>query len=64
MLDKGHVFISGYENETVSIVEKLQEYASSRINGYTQAVEPVLAETPRSIDDQAKEDALKQLFSQ
>ena len=63
-LDKGHVFICGYENETVSIVEKLQKYASSRIDGYTQAVERWLDETSRSIDDPAKKDALRQLFSQ
>lgn len=62
--DKGHVFIRGYENETVSIVEKLQEYASSRIDGYTQAVERWLHETARSIDDPTKQDALKLLFSQ
>jgi len=64
LLDKGHVFIRGYENETVSIVEKLQEHASSGIAGYTQAVERWLDETPRSIDDRVKKDALKQLFSQ
>jgi hypothetical protein len=64
VVDKGHVFICGYENETVSIVEKLQGYASSRIDGYTQAVERWLNETPRSIDDPAKKNALKQLFSQ
>ena len=64
VLDKGHIFICGYENETASIVEKLQEYASSRIDGYTQAVERWLDETPRSIDDPVKENALKQLFSQ
>nr|VFK50458.1 MAG: UvrD-like helicase C-terminal domain-containing protein [Candidatus Kentron sp. TUN]VFK51697.1 MAG: UvrD-like helicase C-terminal domain-containing protein [Candidatus Kentron sp. TUN] len=64
MLDKRHVFICGYENDTVSIVEKLQEYASSGIAGYTQAVERWLDETPRGIDDPAKVDALKQLFSQ
>ena len=63
MLDKGHVFIRGYENDTVSIVEKLQEYASSGIAGYTQAIERWLDETPRSIDDPAKVDALKRLFS-
>ncbi len=62
--DKGHVFICRYENETVSIVEKLQEYASARIDGYTQAVERWLDETPRRIDDPAKTNALKQLFSQ
>lgn len=62
--DKGHVFICGYENETVSIVKKLQEYASSRIDGYAQAVERWLDETLRRIDDPAKENALKLLFSQ
>ncbi|MCJ0765361.1 ATP-dependent DNA helicase [Variovorax terrae] len=64
MLDKKHVFICGYENETVSIVEKLQTYALSRIDGYTQAVERWLSEARRGIDDPAKENALKQLFSQ
>lgn len=64
LLDKGHVFICGYENETVSIVEKLQEYASLGIAGYTQAVERWLDEAPRGIDDPVKEDALKRLFSQ
>ncbi len=64
VFDKGHVFICGYENETVSIVEKLRDYASSGIAGYTQAVERWLDETSRSIDDQVKRDALKQLFSQ
>ena len=34
VLDMGHVFIRGYEDDTVSIVEKLQEYASSGIAGY------------------------------
>lgn len=61
--DMKHVFSCGYENETVSIVKKLQEYASSRIDGYTQAVERWLDEVPRVIDDMAKKDALKQLFS-
>jgi hypothetical protein len=64
VLDKEHVFISGYENDTVSIVKKLQEYASAGIAGYTQAVERWLDETPRDIDDPAKKDALKQLFTQ
>lgn len=61
--DKGHAFICGYENETVSIIEKLKEYASSRIDGYTQAVERWFDDTSRSIDDPAKKDALKLLFS-
>ncbi len=64
VIDKGHVFICGYENDTVTIVEKLQEMASSGIAGYTQAVEQWLDETSHGIDDLTKVDALKQLFSQ
>jgi GTPase SAR1 family protein len=64
MLDKEQVFICGYEEDTVSIVNKLQEYASSGIAGYTQAVERWVKETSRAIDDPIKKAALKQLFSQ
>ncbi|MBD2326727.1 ATP-dependent RecD-like DNA helicase [Alkalinema sp. FACHB-956] len=64
VLDKKHIFICEYENDTVSIVKKLQEYSSSGIAGYTQAVERWLVQTPHPIDDPAKKDALKQLFSQ
>lgn len=64
LLDRGHVFVCGYENETVSIVEQLQGYASSRIEGFTQAVERWLDEAPHRIDDPIKKNALKQLFSQ
>ncbi len=62
--DRGHVFIRGYEDDTVAILEKLQEDATSGIHGYTQAVERWLDEAPRGIDDNVKSDALKHLFSQ
>lgn len=61
--DKKHIFIQGYEDETVSIVEKLQDYVSSGIEGYTQAVEHWLNQTHNAIDDPAKKNALKHLFS-
>jgi hypothetical protein len=61
--DKEHIFSRGYEDDTVSIVRKLQEYASSGIKGYTQAVERWLSEASRGIDDPLKEKALAQLFS-
>jgi energy-coupling factor transporter ATP-binding protein EcfA2 len=63
VLDKGHVFIREYEDQTFSIVEKLQAYAASGIAGYTHAVERWLNETHRAIDDAPKVDALKQMFS-
>jgi hypothetical protein len=62
--DKGHVFMHGYEDSTVAIIEKLQEYASSGVAGYEVAVERWLGETQHKIDDDAKRDALKSLFSQ
>lgn len=62
--DKGHVFIQGYEDDTVAIVEKLQKDASAGIEGYTPAVERWLSEAARGIDDDVKKDALKRLFSQ
>lgn len=63
LLDKEHAFIRGYENDTVSIVEKLQELSSSGIAGYAQAVERWLAELSPGIDDPVKADAIKKLFS-
>jgi hypothetical protein len=62
-LDKGHVFISEYEDDTVAIVERIQDFASSGIGGYTEAIERWLADTPWAVDDEIKKDALKRLFS-
>ncbi|TFC19721.1 helicase [Cryobacterium algoritolerans] len=62
--DMGHVFICGYEDDTVSIIEKLQEFAVSGIDGYTDAVKRWLDETPRGIDDDSKKGALTELFCQ
>ncbi|WP_344612428.1 ATP-dependent DNA helicase [Dactylosporangium salmoneum] len=64
VLDKGHVFIRGYEDDTFAIVEALQKLASSGIDGYTQAVERWLDEKPHGIDDDFKVAVLKQLFGQ
>lgn len=64
ILDKGHVFIRGYEDGTVAIIEKLQQVANDGIDGYSQAIERWLKESNRGIDDDAKKSALKQLFSQ
>lgn len=62
--DKGHVFIREYEDGTVAIIEKLQQFANDGIDGYSQAIERWLDESNRGIDDDAKKNALKQLFSQ
>jgi len=62
VVDKGHIFGTGYEEDTVEIIEKLKPYTVSGINGYTQSVERWLTETHGEIDDETKKTALKQLF--
>jgi hypothetical protein len=60
--DKDHIFIRGYEDDTVAIVQEVRNLASSGIHGYAAAIERWLDEAPRGIDDQAKMDALTHLF--
>ena len=64
ILDKKHVFIQGYEDGTVAIITKLQEYAGSGLAGYSDAVALWLSQTPLAIDDPVKESALTKLFDQ
>lgn len=61
--DMGHLFIREYEDDTVAIIGKLQEHTTTGIDGYAAAVERWLDESPLSIDDPAKADAMKKLFS-
>lgn len=63
-LDKRHVFIREYEDDTVTIIQKLQGFTSSGIAGYSQAVERWLSSTSLVIDDQDKKSALKRLFTE
>jgi energy-coupling factor transporter ATP-binding protein EcfA2 len=62
--DKGQVFIRGYEDDTVAIIEKLHQFADDGIDGYSQAVERWLNESNRGLDDDVKSNALKRLFIQ
>lgn len=64
VLDKGHVFIKGYEDDTFDIVTKLQEHAAGGVSGYTAAVQQWLGTTAHVVDDPAKRDALITLFAQ
>lgn len=60
--DKGHIFIREYEDGTVAIIEKLQEYAASGVAGYQRAVRRWLSQTTPSPDDPLKAQALEELF--
>lgn len=60
--DKGHVFQREYEDGTVSIIEKIQEFAAAGVDGYEAAVTRWLGETHLDIDDPIKIEAMKRLF--
>lgn len=60
--DKGHLFIRDYEDGTVAIIEKLQQYATAGIAGYQAAVTQWLAQTTPAPDDPIKVQALQELF--
>ena len=64
VLDKGHVFIQGYEDNAYNIITKLQSYAANGVAGYTPAVTHWLNTSTTVVDDSAKRDALTTLFSQ
>ncbi|MGW4394892.1 ATP-dependent DNA helicase [Amycolatopsis nivea] len=58
----GHVFIVGYEDDTVAIIEKLQEIAGEGIEGHADDVQDWLDANPDEVDDDLKAQALRTLF--
>lgn len=67
--DNSHVFITGYEDGTVEIIEQLQKIASTGVDGYADEVAAWLDENaklpdgdPQKVDDEIKADALRELF--
>lgn len=67
--DNSHVFITGYEDGTVEIIEQLQKIASSGVDDYADDVAAWLDENaklpegnPQKVDDEIKADALRELF--
>lgn len=61
-IDKGHVFISGYKDDVVFVVKRLQELSKRGINGYTNSIDSWLKESPRGIDDKIKIKCLETVF--
>lgn len=61
--DKGHIFMHSYEDDTVSIIERLQALAGDGVSGHEQAIGRWLDETALNVDDSSKKNVLKSLFS-
>ena len=62
--ENGHVFIVGYEDDSVAIIEKLQEASGQGLDGHADDVQDWLDANPGAIDDPSKAEALKALFEQ
>lgn len=60
--ENGHVFITGYEDDAVAIITKLQEVAAEGVDDHADYVQDWLDENPQAIDDELKASALKGLF--
>lgn len=61
--DLNHVFMHGYEDSSVAIIEHLQGLATSGVQGYEPAVVRWMEETHLGIDDEVKRKALPLLFA-
>lgn len=61
--DKGHVFITGYEDDSVTIINKLQTIAASGLPDHEIDAEAWISANPLEIDDDLKSDALTRLFT-
>lgn len=61
--DKGHVFISGYEDDSVTIINKLQAVSYGGLANHETDAQAWIAARPSEIDDELKANALKKLFS-
>jgi hypothetical protein len=59
---KEHVFIKGYEEDTLYIVGELKKLTANGIRNYASSVNSWLQSSPYSIDCEEKAEALKQMF--
>lgn len=60
--DMGHVFMIGYEDGTVSIINQLQGIAAAGLPGHSASAAAWIAANPGMFDDPLKASALEDLF--
>ncbi|NUW06800.1 AAA family ATPase [Streptomyces sp. CAI-21] len=60
--EHGHVFITGYEDDTVSIIDKLRAVSASGVPQHSSDVQAWIGANPSAIDDPLKAAALTELF--
>lgn len=63
LVDGENIYIRGYEEYTIRIINKLQELSKEGIRGYSNSVEFWLNAGTYYIDDEEKREVLKNLFN-
>ena len=59
---KEHIFINGYQEDTIKIINKLKELSKEGIKNYSNTVTFWLSSTNLNIDCEEKKEILKQMF--
>ena len=60
---KDHLYIKSYVEDSTEIIKKLQELASSGVSQYTVSVDSWISRESYTIDDDGKNEALRQMFA-
>ncbi|MFF4345522.1 ATP-dependent RecD-like DNA helicase [Kitasatospora sp. NPDC001540] len=60
--ENGHVFVVGYEDDTVSIINRLRNISASGVSQHSSNVQAWIDANPGAIDDPLKAEALTELF--
>ncbi len=60
---KDHVYITGYENAAIEIIQKLKDLSTTGIKNYSNSINAWLSSPNSDVDDPQKEDALKKMFT-
>lgn len=60
--EKGFVFIQGYKDDVVDIIQRLQMLSNEGIDGYSFSVQSWLQNRPGDIDDSVKKECLIGMF--
>ncbi|TWS94583.1 ATP-dependent RecD-like DNA helicase [Streptococcus sp. sy018] len=60
--DKGHAYLSGYENNVIAVIKKLQDFSVRNNRNHSQFVRAWLDKENHNIDDEFKKEKLVTLF--
>ncbi len=60
---KGHIYIKEYAENSTEIIKKLKQLSDSGVSQYTASVDSWLSRESYTIDDEAKKEAVRKMFT-